>query len=490
MPVDVGIYTRLSDDGTGEALAVARQSDDGHGLCQLRRWRPVKVYEDIDFSAYQRRVKRPDFERMLTDLHAGTIQGIVVYDLDRLVRQPRDLELLIDIFEDHPEYVCASMQGDIDLSSDDGRTMARVLVAFANKSSADTARRVKRKQLSLATEGKLHGGRVPFGWMDDGVTVDSDAKREILEAQRRVIAGVKLSEIRADWHERGIRPRSRNGGEFRRVTRKGVPIPKTELPTHEPLSGHNIRLILTSPALAGVKVYKGEIMRDDEGNPIPAAWEAICTQGDIDAVKAALDGRRTTKGRNAGGARRYLLSGIARCGVCGRGLRGSFRKTAGGPRFYYICDGGGIGGCGKLARIGEPVDKLIISIVLADEEGKRSQASNVPDWGKEQRLQTVLREIKELTDAKIAGKISVSALIQVLPPLEEERDALQAEKRKLIAQATTAAVLNESTHDDFDRLPLGAQRERILRSLQAVVIHPVGRGRRTFNPDLIEPVWV
>ena len=36
---------------------------------------------------------------MLDDLEAGLIDGIVFYDMDRLARQPRDLEDLIDWVE-------------------------------------------------------------------------------------------------------------------------------------------------------------------------------------------------------------------------------------------------------------------------------------------------------------------------------------------------------------------------------------------------------
>jgi DNA invertase Pin-like site-specific DNA recombinase len=75
---------------------------------------------------------------MLKDLETGVIQGIVVYDLDRLARQPKDLERIIDIYDRKP-LIFATVQGSIDLSTPDGRTMARVLVAMANKSSMDTA---------------------------------------------------------------------------------------------------------------------------------------------------------------------------------------------------------------------------------------------------------------------------------------------------------------------------------------------------------------
>ncbi len=44
-----------------------------------------------------------------------------------------DLERAILIFEMRPDLVFATVQQDFDLSSADGLTMARVMIAFANK---------------------------------------------------------------------------------------------------------------------------------------------------------------------------------------------------------------------------------------------------------------------------------------------------------------------------------------------------------------------
>ena len=144
----VGTYARISQDSE---LGIARQEHDTSALTTLRGWRLAERYQDNDASAYQPKVERPDFERMLADLKAGVIQGIVVWDLDRLARRPVDLERIIDLYDQKP-LVFATVQGDIDLSTPDGRTMARVLVAFANKASMDTARRVARKKLEKATK--------------------------------------------------------------------------------------------------------------------------------------------------------------------------------------------------------------------------------------------------------------------------------------------------------------------------------------------------
>jgi site-specific DNA recombinase len=118
-------------------VRVSRQQHDTRKLVDLRGWTLADTYLDNDVSAYQPKVIRPDFERMLVDLETGVIQGVAVYDVDRLARQPADLERIISIYDGKP-LVFATVQGDIDLSTPDGRTMARVMVAFANKASMDS----------------------------------------------------------------------------------------------------------------------------------------------------------------------------------------------------------------------------------------------------------------------------------------------------------------------------------------------------------------
>jgi site-specific DNA recombinase len=160
----VGLYTRISEDIAGEGLGVARQEQDCRVLADRRGWTVAGVYEDNDVSAFTTKVKRPEFERLMEDLERGYLDGLVVYDLDRFARQPLDLERSIRIF-DSRKLVFATVQSDIDLSTSDGRTMARIMVAFANKSSMDTSRRVRRKHLELARTGVPTGGWRPFGYL-------------------------------------------------------------------------------------------------------------------------------------------------------------------------------------------------------------------------------------------------------------------------------------------------------------------------------------
>ena len=89
---------------------------------------------------------------MLDDLTTGRANAVLAEDLDRLLRQPRDGEDLLDAVE-LAGATCESLSGTLRLTeggTNDERFIARILANVANKSSADTARRV-----SAARSGSL-----------------------------------------------------------------------------------------------------------------------------------------------------------------------------------------------------------------------------------------------------------------------------------------------------------------------------------------------
>ena len=63
---------------------------------------------------------RPQYQRMLADIRDGKIDALVAWDLDRLYRLPRELEDLIDLADEH-RLALATVTGDVDLSTDNGR---------------------------------------------------------------------------------------------------------------------------------------------------------------------------------------------------------------------------------------------------------------------------------------------------------------------------------------------------------------------------------
>ena len=119
------LYTRVSQDSTGERLAVARQLDDCTLLAERLGWTVVDHFSDNDISAYDGSA-RPEFERMLDAIKRGKINAIICWQPDRLYRSMKDLERLVDA-TDRGIEIRSVNGGDLDLSHSTGRMLARIL---------------------------------------------------------------------------------------------------------------------------------------------------------------------------------------------------------------------------------------------------------------------------------------------------------------------------------------------------------------------------
>src|ERR1700756_936078 len=116
------VYLRQSMDRNGDELAISRQREDCLKLCRSRDWAAAE-YVDNDTSATNGK-SRPSYQRMLTDITAGRIDAVVAWDLDRLHRRPIELEHFMQL-ADTKRLALATVTGDVDLSTDNGRLFAR-----------------------------------------------------------------------------------------------------------------------------------------------------------------------------------------------------------------------------------------------------------------------------------------------------------------------------------------------------------------------------
>ena len=162
--------------------------------------RPLGERLSDGLSAWKRSVHRTGWEHLLKRVKAGESDGIVVWHTDRLFRQPRDLEALIDLAD--KGFQVASARGARDLSDPDDRFILRIEVAHAARSSDDTSRRLKRRFQTLRANGQRTGGARPFGL--PGFVILPATEREALE---------DAGENARPCHKR----RSRQNGERLRV---------------------------------------------------------------------------------------------------------------------------------------------------------------------------------------------------------------------------------------------------------------------------------
>ena len=206
MPQNVAIYCRISTEDTDEnrrGLGLKRQEKDCRLLAEAKGWKVADVFVDDDISAYVPG-KRPKYAALLDAIKAGSIDGLIVYDLDRLHRHPWELETFFQICDGAKFTDLASVSGDFDLGTNDGRLMARIMGAVAKKSSDDAARRLRRKHEEIALAGRPSGGGSrPFGYQSDQITIIDSEAEMIRDAALRLLSGESMAGICRQWNEAG-----------------------------------------------------------------------------------------------------------------------------------------------------------------------------------------------------------------------------------------------------------------------------------------------
>lgn len=155
-------YGRLSWNPTTHELEKIETQHSDNKATITRHGGVLGLTLDDGLSAWKRNVRRPGFEQLLERAGAGITQGIAVWHVDRLFRQPRDLERLIDLADSG--FRVFSSHGSRDLSDPDDRYILRIEVAHAARSSDDTSRRVKRRNQTYRELGRNTGGRPGFGF--------------------------------------------------------------------------------------------------------------------------------------------------------------------------------------------------------------------------------------------------------------------------------------------------------------------------------------
>lgn len=163
----------------------------------------AEVYSDNDVSAYSGK-PRPAWQQLISDVEAGAVDALVSWHVDRLTRSPRELEDVIDLADKHGIDL-ATVTGEVDLSNPTGRLVARMLGAAARHEAEHKAERQKRQRRQAAEASRVAGGgKRPFGYADDRITVINTEAAVIRECAARVLSGESLASICRDLVNRKI----------------------------------------------------------------------------------------------------------------------------------------------------------------------------------------------------------------------------------------------------------------------------------------------
>jgi site-specific DNA recombinase len=369
-----GIYLRISKDFTGERLGVSRQLEDCAGLAEQLGWEVTETYTDNDVSASSGKV-RPDYKRMLADIDAGRIDGIIAWHPDRLYRVVTDLA------------------GTVDLTTPTGRLVAGLLAQVATyegEAKADRWKRSWRQGREAGLPAKT-GSRL-FGYTREGELIPEEA----------TIARRMVDDVLSGHSIMGISRRLQDEGV---LTTRGT-VWRTSA----------IRQYLANPRIAGYSTLKGEIVAEGQ-------WDPIVDKPTWEGLRALLEARhRPYVPRVA------LLNGLVYCGECGtRLITGSSR----GKRLYRCPKRPGFGGCGKVSIYAAVVDEVVEGYA---EEALKDQATRArvaelraEPGGIQNELAELEMRVTELEQQLDEPGTPVSTILRAIERTKEKQEQLLAE---------------------------------------------------------------
>lgn len=334
-------YLRISKDPSGTSTAPDRQLRDIRTHAKLHDYDIVEVYKDSDLSAYKKDVVRPAYEDMLDAMEEGAIDGVVVWKLDRLIRRITEFSRFWEIADRTGTALVSVKDAHVDTRQPIGVGIVYLLVSLAEQEAYTMGMRIQAKKAEEARGGERHsGGRRGYGMDSEGNIIESEAEI-IREAAARALAGENLGHIARDFNRREIP--TATGRRWARRT---------------------VHVLLQQARLFGWREYKGELIAKGE-------WAPIIDEATGRRLREILP-KITPNGQGEPAKRVHLLSGVLRCRICDRSMRGGYMtgwRVINGVREpnnipCYRCPPLAEGGCSRTSIARDPVDEFITEMIL------------------------------------------------------------------------------------------------------------------------------
>lgn len=344
----IAIYTRKSKF-TGKGESIENQIEKCKKFIEFKfniNSENIKVFIDEGFSG--KNENRPQYQLMMEKIKKKEINSVVIYQLNRLGRNARDIHNTMQLCDDLGTIIYSATEG-FDSSTSFGRAVIGILASLAQLEREQLAERVKDNMYTLAKKGRWLGGQSPLGfngtreyYIDENgkersVTrlKENQSELEIVKLlYNKYLEEESLSQV-SKWaltnHLKG-----KNGGD---------------------LNKNAINIILQNPVYVKsndkVKTYLESldyiVCGKMDGNGLLRYGkddEKIIATGNHKGVIEAdkwlkiqyILKSNTEKAPRTGRTNTALLTGILKC-KCGSGMRityGSKRKDGSKP-FYYTC---------------------------------------------------------------------------------------------------------------------------------------------------------
>ena len=301
-------YCRVSteEQATDAHYSLANQEQKARDYAKAKDWRVANVVKDV---ASGKDANRDGYQQLLSCIENRSIDGVVVYRLDRLSRNVRDIYDFLDMIRD-ANIAFISLSEGFDTTTAMGRAMLGVAAVFAQLTREIIGENVKDGLMRRAQAGLYNGNKYgPYGYRydkDSGMLVVAPQEAEVVRRVFDLFANRKWGTDKiATLLNQEIIP-TREGAQWNKF---------------------QIRLLVRNSTYVGRVTWHKE--------EFPGKHEPLISEDVFATTQELIEAKKRLPPRTH--QSEHLLSGLAVCGMCGKSLKlhyGAAKKDGSRYRFY------------------------------------------------------------------------------------------------------------------------------------------------------------
>ena len=315
------LYARVSSDRQDVDLSVSAQLRALKDYAKANGYSVAREY--VDEAESGRVADRPQFREMIEEgsKPKAPFDVILVWKFSRFTRKREHAVAFKSMLRRKGIRVVSITEQAEDNAT--GRLLEGIIESVDEFYSENLAQEVVRGMREAASRGFFLASNAPFGYrrvkVNDGakerptLEVDPATAPVVREIFEKSLLGSGLKEICKELNDRGVTNRGKRWY-------KGT-----------------LHYVLRNEAYTGAAVWgrtsKGENTQDPVR--VEGAWPALISRELFEDVQQAMRERAPKVRRPARVGSRFLLSGLLKCGVCGRPYSAQGAKS--GQFAYYIC---------------------------------------------------------------------------------------------------------------------------------------------------------
>ena len=440
------VYCRVSteEQATDAHYSLANQDQKARDYAKLKGWQVALSTKDV---ASGKDAIRVGYQELLSAIKRRRVDCVLVYRLDRLSRNVRDIYDFLDLIKEH-DVAFVSLSEGFDTTTAMGRAMLGVAAVFAQLTREMIAENVKDGLMRRAQQGLYSGNQFgPYGYQyhkERNTLIPVPGAAELVREIFTLFAERKWGAFRIASYLNNFDIESRTGKQW---------------------STERIRAILRQPA------YVGKIMWHDQ--VFDGKHEPIIPKELWDQAQELIRSRKRIPSRTH--QSQHLLSGIAECGDCGRKLTAHHgQKKKDGTRYVFYSHYTDVqrGACRAFHRSADKLERLaldeigkaastgVLQRLAAQELSKQLEKEGVPLL---ERRQTITSELAGLSerfnkwaDRLDRGLIDESQFTQQNKRLLTRKSELSRELQEIdlrLAEQENVQVSLEAAQEALEQFP-------------------------------------